>query len=208
MISSGNDIGPSVAGIGTPLVSVCIPTYNGQAYLRECLESVLAQTFPDFEILVVDDHSRDDTLAILGEYAKRDPRIRIARNPKNLGLVGNWNRCVELAKGEWIKFVFQDDLIAPTCVEKLVSAGEKGFSMVVCRRDILFDAETADLQSVYRKYQDTFTVEKIIPGATEISAESFREIVLDYLDYNFIGDRTRSCCGRTFSSDTAGFIPT
>ena len=172
----------------SPLVSVCIPTYNGQTYLRECLESVSAQSFPDIEILVLDDHSLDDTLSILDEHAKRDPRIRVSRNKKNLGLVGNWNRCVELAKGEWIKFVFQDDLIAPTCVEKLGSAGEKGSSMVVCRRNIIFDAESVELQPVYRKYQDTFTVEKIFPGATEISAERFREGVLGYLDFNFIGE--------------------
>jgi len=66
---------------------------------------VSAQTFPDFEIVATDDHSSDRTMAILGEYQKKDPRIRVSRNPKNLGLVGNWNRCVELAKGEWIKFV-------------------------------------------------------------------------------------------------------
>jgi glycosyltransferase involved in cell wall biosynthesis len=183
-----NLIGASVAGIGTPLVSVCIPTYNGQEYLRECLDSVLAQTFPDFEILVVDDHSRDDTLAILGEYAKRDRRIRVERNPVNFGIVGNWNRCVELAHGEWIKFVFQDDLISPTCLEKLVSACGTGFPMAVCRRNIIFDAETEDLQPIYRKYLDTYTVENVFPGATEISAEMFREDVLDYLDWNFIGE--------------------
>jgi glycosyltransferase involved in cell wall biosynthesis len=174
--------------MGNPLVTVCIPTYNGQTYLRECLESVSGQTFPDIEIVAIDDHSSDRTMEILGEYQKKDPRLRVVRNPKNLGLVDNWNRCVELARGEWIKFVFQDDLIAPTCVEKLVSAGEKGFSMVVCRRDIIFDAESVELQPVYRKYQDTFTVEKIFPGATEISPETFRGNVLDYLDYNFIGE--------------------
>jgi glycosyltransferase involved in cell wall biosynthesis len=194
-------------GIGKPLVSVCIPTYNGQTFLRECLDSVLSQTFQDFELLVVDDHSRDDTLVILEEYAKRDCRIRMERNPVNLGLVGNWNRCVELAKGEWIKFVFQDDLIAPTCVDKLVSAGQKGSSMVVCRRDILFDADTAELQSIYRKYQDTFTVEKIFPGTTEISAESFREIVLDYLDYNFIGEPNTVLLHKNVFLRYGGFHP-
>ena len=173
---------------GNPLVTVCIPTYNGQTYLKECLDSVSAQTFPDFEIVATDDHSSDRTMAILGEYQKKDPRIHVSRNPKNLGLVGNWNRCVELAKGEWIKFVFQDDRIAPACLEKLVSASGKDGSMTVCRREILFDAESDELRSVYRKYLDTYTVEKIFPGATDISPETFRENVLGVLAWNFIGE--------------------
>ena len=173
---------------GNPLVTVCIPTYNGQTYLRECLDSVSAQTFPDFEIVATDDHSSDETMEILREYREKDPRLRILRNPKNLGLVGNWNRCVELAKGEWIKFVFQDDRIAPTCIEKLVSAAGEDGSMAVCRRDILFDADSEELRSVYRKYLDTYTIEKIFPGATEISPETFRENVLDVLAWNFIGE--------------------
>ena len=175
-------------GIGKPLVTVCIPTYNGQAFLRECMDSVLSQTFTDFEIVVVDDHSSDSTVEILEEYRTRDPRIRVSKNPRNLGLVGNWNRCVELAHGEWIKFVFQDDLVSPTCLEKLVSACGTGFPMAVCRRNIIFDAETEVLQPVYRKYLDTYTIENVFPGATEISAERFREDVLDYLDWNFIGE--------------------
>src|SRR3990170_405399 len=87
-----------------PCVSVCIPTYNGGKYIRECIESILVQTYTDFEILIVDDKSFDETIEIAEEFARGDKRIRIVRNRQNLGLVKNWNKCVELAEGEWIKF--------------------------------------------------------------------------------------------------------
>lgn len=105
-----------------PYVSVCIPTYNGGKYIRECIESILVQTYSDFEILIVDDKSSDETIEVVEEFAKRDKRIRIVRNQQNLGLVKNWNRCVELSEGEWIKFLFQDDLLAPDCIEELINA--------------------------------------------------------------------------------------
>ena len=72
-----------------PAVSICIPTFNGAKYLRECVDSVLAQTHPDFEVLIVDDCSSDDSVAIAEDYARRDSRVRVSVNDRNLGLVGN-----------------------------------------------------------------------------------------------------------------------
>src|ERR1051325_8445652 len=103
--------------LGPPEVSVCVPTYNGSAYVGDCLRSIQAQTFDDFEILVVDDDSDDQTWEIVAQYGKADARIRSVTNPRRLGLVGNWNRCVELSRGEWIKFVFQDDVLKRNCLE-------------------------------------------------------------------------------------------
>jgi glycosyltransferase involved in cell wall biosynthesis len=120
-----------------PLVSVCIPTYNGAKYLKECLDSVLAQTFTDFEVLIVDDKSSDETLSIAQEYATYDPRFRVIQNECNLGLVGNWNRCVELAQGEWIKFIFQDDLIEPACLERMLAV-RKSESAITAAVAILY----------------------------------------------------------------------
>ena len=102
------------------IVSVCIPTYNGSLFLRECLDSVLNQTFQDIEVVVVDDVSTDDTVSIVEEYMRSDKRVRLFVNKKNLGLVQNWNRCVDLAKGEWVKFVFQDDIIMPSCISRML----------------------------------------------------------------------------------------
>ncbi|MGH7488544.1 MAG: glycosyltransferase family 2 protein, partial [bacterium] len=105
-----------------PTISVCIPTYNGAAYLARCLDSVLAQTFSDFEVVIVDDRSTDESVAIARGYAERDSRVQVFRNDVNLGLVGNWNRCVELSRGQWLKFVFQDDIVLPKCMTQMLAA--------------------------------------------------------------------------------------
>lgn len=128
-----------------PLVSVCVPTYNGASFLAGCLESVLAQTFCDFEVLVVDDCSSDQSAEIAGAHARQDARVRTFVNQSNLGLVGNWNRCAQLARGEWVKFVFQDDLILPGCLEAMLTAaaGSK-VAIVSCARDFIFEAGTSE----------------------------------------------------------------
>jgi glycosyltransferase involved in cell wall biosynthesis len=112
-LGSGRGEVPLTVSDQAPRVSVCIPTYNRSAYLRQALDSALAQTFGDFELLVVDDGSPDDTGAVAAEYARRDPRVRYVRNPTNLGMVGNWNRCVALARGEYVALLHDDDLWAP-----------------------------------------------------------------------------------------------
>jgi glycosyltransferase involved in cell wall biosynthesis len=96
-----------------PRVSVCIPTYNRYRYLREAIESALAQTFADFELLVVDNCSTDETPALVAAYAARDARVRYVRNERNLGLVGNFLRCVELARGEYVALLHDDDVYLP-----------------------------------------------------------------------------------------------
>ena len=178
-----------------PLVSVCIPTYNGEKYLKECLDSVIVQTFSDFEILIVDDCSSDKTLSIVKEYASGDRRIRVIRNEQNHGLVGNWNRCVELARGEWIKFVFQDDLIAPECLEKMLAARKSDSAIICCRRDFIFESGTDEhLQNFY---QNIVWLENLFPQSTEISSKDFCQAILDYINkapgfigYNFVGEPT------------------
>ncbi|MDD5026620.1 MAG: glycosyltransferase [Candidatus Peribacteraceae bacterium] len=90
-----------------PLVSVCIPTYNGELFLAEALESVLKQTFTDFELIVCDDASTDRSEEIAASV--RDPRVRVERNPVRSGLVGNWNRCLTHARGEFVTVFHQDD---------------------------------------------------------------------------------------------------
>ncbi len=122
-----------------PQVSVCLPAYNGANYLSECIESILSQSYGDFELLIVDDQSTDQTLTIVNDYTRQDRRIRVEMNDHNLGLVGNWNRCLELAQSHWIKFVFQDDLIAPTCLEQLLLVAEEGdVGVACCYRDFIF----------------------------------------------------------------------
>lgn len=107
----------------SPKVSVIIPTYNYARYLPAAIESVLAQDFSDFELLVSDDASTDDTASILAEYATRDPRLRVVVQPRNLGMVPHWNWCLQQARGEYVKFMFGDDCFASaTALSALVQA--------------------------------------------------------------------------------------
>ena len=92
-----------------PRLSVCLPTYNGEAYVAEALRSVLQQSYTAFEVVAVDDGSSDRTLEIL--QACTDPRIRIYQNPHQRGIPGNWNAAVELARGEYVCVFHQDDVM-------------------------------------------------------------------------------------------------
>ena len=95
--------------LAPPRLSVCLPTYNGEAYVAEALRSVLQQSYTDFEVVAIDDGSSDRTLEILQEFA--DPRIRIYQNLHRRGIPGNWNVAVELARGEYVCVFHQDDVM-------------------------------------------------------------------------------------------------
>ena len=105
-----------------PVVSVCIPTYNYSRYIRDAIQSVRSQTFRNLEIIVIDDCSTDNTYEKVRELMTLDDRIRYVINETRLGFAGNFARCVELATGEFVKIVCADDVIEPTCVEKMVKA--------------------------------------------------------------------------------------
>lgn len=173
-----------------PLVSICIPTYNGAEYLRECLDAVQAQTYPAIEIIVVDDCSTDETRAMIEQYAAKDQRIQLFVNEKNRGLVGNWNRCLELAKGEWIKFIFQDDLVTPDCIEKLVDAAG-AHSFVTCDRHFLFDTSVPQVMKDYYLHS-LLTLKKMKSGKQPqfIDAKEMSDYAAAHISLNFIGEPT------------------
>src|SRR5690242_10061173 len=122
-----------------PSVSICIPTYRGTAHLGAAIDSVLAQTYRDFELLIIDDNSPDDTAHLVARYD--DPRIRYLRNTSNLGPEGNWNRCLAEARGKYFKLLPHDDLLTPNCLERQVSVLEDDASerlaFVFCARRII-----------------------------------------------------------------------
>jgi glycosyltransferase involved in cell wall biosynthesis len=109
-----------------PLVSVVTPFYNTADFLSECIESVLAQTYPQFEYLLVDNQSTDGSAAIAAEYAEKDPRIRVIRNAKFVGQVPNYNGALRhvAPKARYVKVVQADDWIFPECLERMVAIGE------------------------------------------------------------------------------------
>ena len=102
-----------------PTISVCLPVYNAERFLAESVESILSQTFRDFEFLILDDGSSDGSLAILEGYAKRDPRIRITSRP-NRGLVATLNEMIDQARGEFIARMDADDVALPERFERQI----------------------------------------------------------------------------------------
>jgi glycosyltransferase involved in cell wall biosynthesis len=107
-----------------PLVSILIPTYNGEAFITEALQSAFSQTYPNVEIIVSDDNSTDNTLNIVQQIQQNSQStIGVFTHP-NYGLVGNLNFCLQQARGKYIKFLFQDDLLEPTCIEAMVQFAE------------------------------------------------------------------------------------
>jgi glycosyltransferase involved in cell wall biosynthesis len=150
--------------MSNPKISVCIPSYNCAPFLADAIDSVLAQSYSDFELLIIDDCSTDSSSEIIAGYAERDPRIVFLRNESNLGMVANWNRCIELAKGEYIHYLFADDLFAsPECLDKMlrVIESDPAISLVVSARNII------DEDSRIKRVASHFRDKKIAPG-TEV----------------------------------------
>src|SRR5680860_897583 len=109
-----------------PLVSVVTPIFNGEAYLRACVESVLAQTYPSLEYVIVDNCSTDRSHEIAEHYAALDGRIRVVRNPHCLPMLKNWNHALRQISpsSRYCKVLHADDLMFPDCVERMVEVGE------------------------------------------------------------------------------------
>jgi glycosyltransferase involved in cell wall biosynthesis len=122
-----------------PLLSIGIPTYRGAAHLGKTIESVLDQSFRDFEIVIVDDNSPDNTEEVIGKF--QDPRIRYMRNVQNLGPQGNWNRVLNESRGKYFKLLPQDDLLMPGCLELQIGVLERDVeehvALVFCARNII-----------------------------------------------------------------------
>lgn len=104
------------------LISIVLPVYNGEKYLRESIDSVLAQTYKNWELLIVDDCSTDSSAAIAKEYASKDRRIYYYRNENNLRLPRNLNKGFRLAKGDYLTWTSDDNKFKPTALEKMYDA--------------------------------------------------------------------------------------
>ncbi len=115
-----------------PRLSIGMPGYNGDRFLKQALDSILAQTFEDFELIISDNGSTDRTQEICQVYAARDKRIRYYRNERNIGGHRNFNRVFELATGEYFRWAAHDDLCAPESLERCVEMLERHPDVVLC----------------------------------------------------------------------------
>ncbi len=177
------------AGARVPRVSIAVPVYNGERYLRESLDGLLAQTFTDFELVIADNASTDGTEAICREYVARDPRVRYHRNERNLGGPGNFRRVFELSRGEYHKWSTADDLWHPTFVERCVAVLDARPDVVLAYpRSNIVDADGA----VVRTFDDPLDLPE------ESAVERVRRVIQEStLCHAHLGVLRRSAMLRT-----------
>ncbi len=149
-----------------PLVSVVMPAYNAQAFIEEAIASVAAQTVTDWELIVVDDGSQDQTCQIVEELAKKDPRIRLSVNEKNMGAAGTRNRGMDLSRGEYIALLDSDDYWYPQFLEKLLTCARSTQADIVYCSYALVDEEG-------KKVCNDF----IVPEQTDFHSSMIRNVI-------------------------------
>jgi len=133
--------------MSTPLVSIGLPVYNGEAYLEDCLNAILKQTFEDFEVVISDNASTDNTGDICRRLMQNDKRIRYVRQSENMGAAKNYNIVFEMSCGRFFRWAAHDDPIMPSYLEKCVQAFEKDTDMdvvIVYPKTIRFDERNSE----------------------------------------------------------------
>lgn len=137
----------TASSTSSPRVSIGLPVYNGSDYLEAALDSIQAQTFTDFELIICDNGSTDGTEIICRRYAEQDDRIRYVRNPRNLGAAKNYNRTLELAEAPYFRWACHDDRLAPRCLEACVEVLD-AHPNVVCAYPLtqMIDAEGNEIE--------------------------------------------------------------
>lgn len=119
-----------------PKITVAIPTFNRCDLIKDAINSVLKQSYSDFELIVVDNASTDKTKEVVGKF--KDSRIKYFRNKKNIGMMDNWNKCIELSKGEYLTILGDDDKLLPNFLEKSLKVHldnkNIGFSFSHCNK--------------------------------------------------------------------------
>lgn len=133
-----------------PLVSVCIPAYNNAGYIKETIDSILNQTYQNIELIVVDDNSKDNTYEVVSSIP--DKRVKAYRNEKNLGMSGNWNRCLKLVSGEFVKLICADDLIEKDAIEKETRALMENPTAVLAESDSKLVDMQGKQHGTYKRY--------------------------------------------------------
>ena len=131
-----------------PVVTIGMPVYNGARYIELALQSILGQTFRNFELIISDNASTDATESICRRYAETDQRIRYHRNERNLGAAANYNRVIHLARGRYFRHAAHDDVLAPTNIERCTAVLEANPDVVLAYpRMIMIDAAGEQIET-------------------------------------------------------------
>jgi glycosyltransferase involved in cell wall biosynthesis len=135
-----------------PIVSIGLPVYNGENYLARAIESVLAQTLKDFELIVCDNASTDRTATICEHYARQDARVRYVRNERNLGAGPNYDLAFHHSRGDFFNWLAHDDAMAPTYLEKAVALLEQNPAAVLCYMGVTEIGPMEDTRRTYTNH--------------------------------------------------------
>jgi glycosyltransferase involved in cell wall biosynthesis len=146
-----------------PLVTVAVPTFSRFSYLREAVASALGQTYPRVEVLVGDDGTSEEIRAWGEAEARRDPRVRYRRNPRNLGLAGNWNALADDARGDFLAVIGDDDRLLPDFAARLAGALRAGHDVAFANHHLI-DADGARLAGKTLRHTAAFHRDRLPPG--------------------------------------------
>jgi len=192
-----------------PAISVCLPVFNGEKYLAAAIQSVLDQSFENFELLIADDCSSDSSAEIIAHYASTDRRIKSWKNENNMGLFANYNECIRRSRGAYIKPFAQDDVFYPTVLQRMSAVLEEKptVTLVACAKHWVDDSgepvEGLDeriIKSLMPLHEDTYikgdevvldSLSRFLNWLGEPSTVMFRKAQAGYgFDVNFkqIGD--------------------
>ncbi len=174
-----------------PLVSVCIPAYNNAEYIRDTIVSVLNQTYRNIELIVVDDKSTDETADIVESV--KDERLKLYRNEKNLGMVGNWNRCLNLATGEFVKLICADDMLDSDAIEKEAKAMQEHPEVNLVESDTRLVDVNGKKTGAFHRYRKSGAVD-----GTKLAKKAL-------LIQNYFGAPVNNLIRRSALKETGGF---
>lgn len=171
------------------LVSICIPTYEGDKYLQEALDSVKKQTYKNIEVIISDDDSKDTTLSICEKFKKEVDFPVFIYNHQPQGIGANWNHCIKKANGEYIKFLFQDDILVKNCLENQIVLLQSYELKAICCKRILIDDFSNDISTGdwFEKYGDLQKNINFTNGSFNIFDKMRLKDIKD-LTYNFFGE--------------------
>jgi glycosyltransferase involved in cell wall biosynthesis len=171
-----------------PLVSVCMPAYNAARWIGQAIDSVLAQTYPELELVVSDNASTDDTAAIVRSYD--DPRIRLETTSTLIPPVENHNRSVSLSRGGFVKFLHADDLLMPSCLEEMLAVAleDDHIGLVFAPREILLDDAEDEENLAWQREHERLTDHFAQLSERNEGRALFREILASGIESNWVGE--------------------
>lgn len=175
-----------------PLISICVPTYNGARYLQQALDSIAAQTYKNIEVIISDDTSTDKTLEICKTFKENSdfPVHIYPHQPAGIG--ANWNHCISKTNGDYIKFLFQDDILENNCLEKSLFYMQQHNLLVVCSKRLLIDGKNQSVNSgaFFEKFGDLQknTLDLDFKEFHLLKKEDLKKIKPHQLSYNIFGE--------------------